>query len=289
MKITLSILFLLISFLTFAQPSTEIYLLDLSFVNKNYEVSNPVSISLDNPGYDNQPSFSPDGQFLYYVATRNSQTDIVAVNILADSRNWVNNTPDGGEYSPNLSPDKKFISAVQLETSGRQLLWKYKQNDLQESEILIEEAKIGYYSWVNTHKLLAFVLGEPSTLQFFDLKNNTSEIITENIGRSINKIPGSNKISYISKMEKEWKIYAFNPRNKKSKLITCSLTSSEDMAWTKEKYILMGKGGKLYAKHPKKDSKWKEISSFNKLHFGNPTRLAVSPDGKKLAVVVDTK
>ena len=119
------------------------------------------------------------------------------------------------------------------------------------------------------------------------MEDKSAIIITEQIGRSLHKIPRSKKISYLSKKEDEWKIYALDPKNGKSKLITCSLTGAEDMAWTKEKYLVMGKGGKLFTKHPKKDKEWKEITSFSSFGYKNVTRIAISPDGKKIAVVVD--
>lgn len=268
-----------------AQPDTEVYLLDLQYLRGKYVVSNPISVSLKNPGYDNQPSFSKDSQFLYYVATRDGQTDIVVANVYTKTRKWLSDTPEGGEYSPNLSPDKQFISAVQLENSGRQLLWRYSADSEQEN-ILIPDAKIGYYAWVNPNMLVGFVLGEPNTLEVFDVSSGTKKKITENVGRSIHLIPKSSQVSYISKQEEEWNIMSLNPKTGKTKPITCSLTGSEDMAWTPQKHILMGKEGKLYVKNPKKDEQWKEITSFAKFGFTGVTRLAVSPDGTKLAVVV---
>ena len=268
-----------------AQPDTEIYLLDLKYSKGKYFVTNPTSVSLGNPGYDNQPSFSHDGQFLYYVATRNGQTDIVVANVYAKTRKWLSNTPDGGEYSPTLTPDKKFISAVQLENSGRQLLWSYSADSEQE-KILIPDAKIGYYTWVNPNMLAAFVLGDPNTLQVFDLGAGTQKKITENIGRSLHLIPKSSQVSFINKNTEEWYIMSLNPKTGKTKPIIAALENSEDMAWTPRKHILMGKDGKLYMMNPRKKEDWKEITSFSKMGFRGVTRLAVSPDGTKLAVVV---
>ncbi|MGB3464186.1 MAG: hypothetical protein WBA74_02915 [Cyclobacteriaceae bacterium] len=269
-----------------AQPDTEVYLLDLSYKDGKYTVSNPKSISANNPGYDNQPSFDQSGKYLYYVATRNGQTDIVQVNLENNSKTWISNTPEGGEYSPVLSPAEKFVSAVQLENSDRQLLWKYPLES-GNAEVLIKEAKIGYYCWIDKDRLAAFVLGEPSTLQVFNVNENTSKRIAENIGRSLHLIPGKDRISYISKEEKEWTIWSFNPKNGKSKRVTCSLTGSEDMAWTAENSILMGKDNKIYYKNPRRDKQWNEIESFTALNMDGITRMAVSPDGKKLAVVVN--
>lgn len=277
-----------ISGLVFSQPDTEVYLLDLTFADGTYTVSNPISISKGNPGYDNQPSFSSDGQYIYYAATRDGQTDILSVNLTTNERKWLSNTSEGGEYSPQLSPDQKYVTAVQLENNGTQLLWKYPIAN-EKSEVLIEEAKIGYYVWANDQKIVAFVLGEPHTLQIFDISEKSSIKVTENIGRSIHRIPSSSKVSFISKKEKEWMIMSLNPKNGKTKIITCSLTGAEDMTWTPDKKILMGKENKLFFKNPKKDKKWMEIESFNQLGYTGISRVVVSPDGKKLAVVVSGK
>ena len=57
--------------LSFAQPSTEVYLFELSEDGP----SNPVNIS-DNEGYDNQPSFWSDSKSVLYARTVNGQTEI---------------------------------------------------------------------------------------------------------------------------------------------------------------------------------------------------------------------
>ena len=75
--------FLFISFipyLAFAQTDIEVYLFDLSYSNGTYTISNPLNIS-NNPGYDSQPSFTPDGKGVLFSSTRDGQTDVVLYSI----------------------------------------------------------------------------------------------------------------------------------------------------------------------------------------------------------------
>ena len=68
-------------FTALAQPSTDVYLFDLTKSKDGFVLSNPVNVS-DNPGYDNQPSFSADGNTLLYTSWQaDEQTDIILYNI----------------------------------------------------------------------------------------------------------------------------------------------------------------------------------------------------------------
>jgi len=108
----------------FAQPNTNIYLYDIVEKSGKISFENMRAIS-DQNGYENQPSFY-DKNTLLFVADRNGQTDIVKYNINERSYKWVTNTPGGSEYSPNRIPDSDDISAVRLDTTGLQRLYRYK-------------------------------------------------------------------------------------------------------------------------------------------------------------------
>ena len=57
------------------------------------------------------------------------------------------------------------------------------------------------------------------------------------------------------------------------------------MAWTKDGTILMGKGDLLY--QFKKETGWLQIADLTKFGLTGITRLAVSADSKKIAIVVN--
>lgn len=58
------------------QPKgTDIYLTSFEIKNNKYTFSDPINFT-NREGYDNQPSFTPDGKEILYVSQRNDQTDI---------------------------------------------------------------------------------------------------------------------------------------------------------------------------------------------------------------------
>lgn len=262
-----------------AQPNTEVYLADLA----NNSVEQLINIS-SNPGYDNQPSFLPDGSGVLYASTRNGQTDVVLYDIESKTNTWLTDS-EGSEYSPILMPNGTHFSTIILKPDGEQLLWKYPLKG-GKPEVVVPNEVIGYHVWYNENMLFAFVLGDsvnPSTLVQFDLKNDNREIIASNIGRSLHKIPGSDEISFIDKTDPDkWIIKGYNPKTKSFRVITSTIQGSEDMHWKGKDSILMGTKYGLSIWN--KGSGWSEpIVVFNT--EGKVTRISLSSDGKSVALV----
>ena len=264
-----------------SQPNTEVFLFDLEKVaNENYILSSPSNIS-NNIGYDNQPSFWPDGKSILYAGTVGGQTEIVRYFMDINKTQIITNTPEGSEYSPTPTPGGK-ISSIRLDTSGLQLLYIYDLNGA--SEVLVEDLAIGYHAWHTHDGFIAFVLGQPNTLQYIDLKSKKTKILASNIGRSLHKIPGSKNFSYVDKSG-DWTIKAINPKNGKKKHIVRVKEGSEDYCWTPQGEIVMGQGSVLWVWDT--ESGWKQIADLKSFGLEHITRLAISPKGNQLAVVVN--
>ena len=274
---------ILISFFGFAQPNTEVFLFDLNSDNSGFTLSNIKNIS-NNEGYDNQPSFLDDNTILY-AGTRNGQTDIVKYFINYDAKIFVNHT-EGSEYSPLKIPGQNAVSSIRLEKDGAQKLYKYSLRN-GDSEVLIEDIVIGYHVWFDEKTLVSSVLDEESlSLYASHLEDGKHNKLQKNIGRSLHKIPGTDLVSYISKEDDNlWEIKSVDPVSGVTKSIMGTLPQAEDMCWLPNGTILMGKDDALYIFRPGKDVDWAEVASLKKYGISNITRVAVSPDGKKLAVV----
>lgn len=278
----LTLLFL-ITIHTFSQPNTEVFLFDLNTQNETFELSNFKNIS-NNEGYDNQPSFMDDNTILY-AGTRNGQTEIVKYNVDNDSKEWLCST-EGSEYSPYKILNHDTVSAIRLDTDGTQKLYGY---DLSRPEfsLLVSDIVIGYYVWFDTNILVSSVLNDNHLdLYVSDLVLETKKRLVNNVGRSLHIIPDTNLVSYISKENDTlWEIKSINPFSGVTKTIIQTLSKVEDMCWTPSGSILTAKDGTLYIFTPSQDKDWKKVVSFEEYGISNITRLAVSPDGMKLAVV----
>jgi phosphohistidine phosphatase SixA len=261
-------------------------LLDLEEVDEHVTLSNPLNIS-DNKGYDNQPSFMRGGRKILFTSTRNGQTDIVRYNIRRRSKTWLTNT-EGSEYSPVQIGKSQNFSAILLEKDGTQLLYRYNMRT-GEGEVLIPGLKIGYHAWIDRHRLISFVLGDPPSLTVSDLKERTNRIIDDTIGRSLHAVPWRDVMSYISKKEKKWTINSYNPETGQIRYLARTLGESDDLAWTPSGTLLTGVGSKLYKLDPDSDRDWSEATDLAIFGLEGITRLAVSPKGKKIAVVVEER
>ncbi len=278
-----SLLALFITFPCFSQSNTDIFLFDLNTKNEVFELTNMKNIS-NNEGYDNQPSFL-DNNTILYAGTRKGQTDIVKYTIPYDSKVYINLT-EGSEYSPLKIPNLEAVSAIRLDKDGKQALYKYSLRN-GESEVMIDNIIIGYHVW-NTGNLLVSSVLENGALSLYvtDFQDLENYKFDNNIGRSLHNIPNSKLVSYISKeSDSLWEIKSINPTNGKIKFITKTLPKTEDMCWLPDGTILMGKGNILYKLMPNKDTNWLEVASLEEYGIKNITRLTISPDGKKIAIV----
>jgi hypothetical protein len=283
MKKHLILYILFLPFLSFTQPNTEVFLFDLNHENGIFQLSNFKNIS-NNEGYDNQPSFL-DNNTLLFAGTRNGQTDIVRYNILKNEKKWICDT-EGSEYSPLKIPNQDAVSAIRLDKDGKQTLRKYSLNN-EESALLIEDIVIGYHVWILEDILASSVLEEDYlSLYVSNLSENKNYKHEIKVGRSLHKIPNTNLVSYISKAKDSvWKITTLDSSTRKTQFIINTLPETEDMCWLADGTILMGKDGTLYGFNPKKDTDWHELHTLSDYGIKNITRLVVSQDDTKLAVV----
>src|SRR5262249_19832508 len=133
------------------------------------------------PGYDNQPSFTPDGAGLLFTSNRGgTQTDIYRYDIAAATTARLTDTPES-EYSPTVTPDGKHLSVIRVEGDGTQRLWRFTLEGT-EPELVLERVKpVGYHAWADDHTVALFVLGQPTTLQLADTRSGNAVEVSRGI------------------------------------------------------------------------------------------------------------
>ncbi len=279
---------ILLSFIAlnlYAQTGSDIYLFHFRLDDENFYISNAKNIT-DSPGYDNQPSFTPDGESILYASDDGfGQTDIFKYNLKAKSERRLTYSPES-EYSPTVTPDEGYISCVILK-DGEQKLWKYPKHGAIPSKIS-DKDKVGYHVWLNESEIYAFILGSPNTLEAITLTSDEITKVASNPGVTLQKIPGVEKISFVDmSSKKHWKIRAYNPAtNEIEDIIHTVAAKSEFYTWTPSGVLLSGDGHKLYKFNPKTDTDWIELADLSDYGISSFTRLAVSPSADLIAIVV---
>jgi dipeptidyl aminopeptidase/acylaminoacyl peptidase len=275
-----------------APPDTEIFLAPLSSANGSLTVGPAANIT-NSPGYDNQPSFAPDGQHILFTSIRGgTQTDVYRYDVASASTARVTNTPES-EYSPTLTPDGRHVSVIRVEADGTQRLWRFTTEGTQPEVVLADVKPVGYHAWAGDRTLVLFVLGQPATLQLADAQTGRSEILVTGIGRSLQLIPGRGTVSFVERQPPAQqggaptlRIRELDPKTKRvTPLVDAVAGAAEaDCAWTADGTLLMADKDVLYGWR-RGDAAWRRVSDLAALGVHGVSRLAVSPSGDRIAFV----
>lgn len=265
-------------------PSTDIYLADLRISGGRVSVGAPLNVT-SRTGYDNQPAFLPNGRAFLYTSVRDdAQADIYLYDLRSHSSRRVTTTTES-EYSPTPMPDGARFSTVRVEADSTQRLWAFDL-DGQHPRVVLEAIKpVGYHAWVNDHTLGLFVLGSPATLQLADARTGLATVEARDIGRSLQKVPGREALSFVQRdsVLGAW-IKEVDVRSRQLRPIVRAVENADFFAWTPGGILLQAQGTKLYQWNPQRGGSWEEVADFAG-RLDNITRLAVSRDGKRLALV----
>jgi dipeptidyl aminopeptidase/acylaminoacyl peptidase len=277
-------------------PDTEIFVVGMKMNAGKPEFGEPVNAT-KHAGYDNQPSFMPDGQsFLFTSQRENDQTDIFRYDLKTGATAQLTRTPEG-EYSPTLMPGGKFFSVVRVESDKTQRLWKFPAAGGPTASLVIENVKpVGYHLWLDERTLALFVLGDektkqPNTLQLVTLKKGAPVAIEVstlhvNVGRSLQRVPRRDAFSFVHKAAPDdWLVKLIDVRAHRTELLTKTLPGSEDLAWLPDGSLLMAQDSKLFRFDPAREHSWQQVADFAAAGLRKITRLAVSPKGDRLALV----
>jgi hypothetical protein len=296
-----------------APPDTEIFLAALSGTGGALTVARPVNIS-NSPGYDNQPSFTPDGRSVLFTSIRGGrQTDIYRYDIPTREIARITDTPES-EYSPTVTPDRAHLSVIRVEADGTQRLWQFAADGMRPELVLKDVKPVGYHAWADRDTLVLFVLGSteagrrtPSTLQIADVRSGRAEVLARDVGRSIQPVPLRATISFVERETVDGSVRLHvRELDPKSRRITplvdapsappspASAAAGQagapelDLAWAPDGLLLTARGDVLYGwRRADPSAGWVRIADLSALGLHGVSRLAVSPAGDRIAFVAD--
>jgi hypothetical protein len=265
-------------------PSTDIYLGTLEGQGDGLVVVDLVNVT-NRDGYDNQPHFTADGAGLLYTSARDTvQTDIYRLDIRSGSHMRMTHTDDASEFSATVLPDGTGFSTIH-EDAGSQQLWHFDLDGTSRGGLFDDMQPVGYHAWLDEATVLAFVLGNdstPATLQVAD-RSGGRDVLAENPGRSLHRAPGGG-ISFVHKTsDTEWLIKTVGPSVDQVETLTPTLPEREDYAWLPDGSIVMGRDATLYRWAP--GGEWMVVADLTDQGVQGISRLAVSPDGRRIAMV----
>jgi dipeptidyl aminopeptidase/acylaminoacyl peptidase len=244
-----------------------------------YSVGKPANITA-RAGYDNQPSFSPDGRSIYFTSQRAGQTDIYRHELAGGTNAQVTATAEN-EYSPTVMPDGRHFSVIR---DSVQLLWAFTLEGNPVRPLLDSIKPIGYHTWLNADTVFVFVLGSPATLRRAELQRGTAEVVARDIGRGLARIPGRRAISYAQRDSSGMSVRSIDPVTGVGETVTRLPAENEFFAWAPSGDLFSASGNRLLLLRPR-EREWTEVARFSETGLQQISRLAISPSGDRIALV----
>ncbi len=273
-----------------AQDASDIYLAPLNLADSMPHLGAPVRVT-NRDGYDNQPSFTPDGRALLYTSIDSAgQADIFRYDIATRASKRLTRTSPESEYSAGAMADGTRFSVVRVEADSTQRLWSFDLASGGDARLVLPGVKpVGYYAWGDDHTLVLFVLGDPATLQVVDARaGGAPRVVARDVGRSIQKVPGQHAVSFVQhEADSTSAVALLDLDDGGVDALVATLPGGDFHAWTPDGTLLMASGSALYAWRPG-FAAWRQVADLGPALAGI-TRIAVAPNGRSIALVAAHK
>lgn len=283
-----------LSFLIFHQavaqqplPDTEIYLINISQTDSGL-VLDDGRLLTNHKGYDDHPSFSYDGFYLYYTSERDDyKTDIYTIFLPQFQNVEFISTGSVSELLPQQKPDMKGISVLRHdETMNTKQLWFYG-TDAMDKNLAPDLKNISYYTWLND-SLVALRIDDKNSneLRIRNLNTNKDIAVTKNIGTSIAKIPSENGIYFTQTVAGLERLVRHYYDSGKTDTLLYLPAGAKDFCVAMDGSLWAANEGVIY-RWPRAAAKWDMVKHLGQGALGAAYRVAISRDLKQLAVVTD--
>lgn len=275
-----------------APPGTDIHLFQLAWSDGLPQLGAALP-GIERPGYDNQPFFEYSGDTLLYTADdETGETDIWRLDLASGASAPVRRTPDESEYSPRTTPNGSEISYIYQPPggyAGNVYLARLDNSGRYAAETL---APVGYYAFSGDMRHVAvFALGEPNTLQLIDREQTpeTPVHIADEPGRSLFTSPRGNALYFTLADEAgRHHVQALNFATGETSEMFELPEGTQDFAIALMPNDSVGffavDGARLLYRG---GDSWTEAGDLAAAGLTGITRLAVSPDLTRIAIVAE--
>jgi hypothetical protein len=261
-------------------PSADIYSCQVNWNQKPVFTGKPVLLNAFNEnGYNNQPYFIDYNRVFITVAKAGSGTEIYQLDLEKSEYFAFTKTADISEFSAQIMPDKKQVSVVRIEADGKtQTLWAYPFDRSHGGKNLFPSlTNVGYYAWLNDHKLALFLVDSLPKLAIADIKTGSILTIQENIGRCL-KV--KNGFLYFTQKSKDtlFRIRQYNIEDQTIQNVFTLPENTDDFEVLANGNIIFAEKSKLKMFQPASPDQMKELGSLEKFGINNIKRIAVERD-----------
>ena len=279
-------------------PESDIFLFDLEYDGTSWSVGEGKNVT-GRKGYENQPFFTPGDDSFLFVQSIDDQTDIFEYMIESGKTVRITDSPNM-EFSPQPDPNNKLISYVTDGEDANQSVWQIERDNPKQVwtlEHLPEREPVGYYVWNHASGYILYWsrygysmrLTRQNDGQFDDPSFDGKQfryVSGDAIPTTPRIVPRRGTFSFVHRQGNTsvW-IKELNPNDLSIRPLTTVVGNNTHYDWAHENSIFMMEGSTLHRWKEGETDGWQEVADLNAKGVGSATRVSVSNDGTKLAVV----
>lgn len=275
---------------SFAQTPTpqNLYVADVKYENGTVRVTNPRKLTGDR-GVNSQPSFTPDGKAILFVSRRDTtgQSDVFRIDLASGVETQVTKTPEN-ENTPTVTPDGnmmviRWVPATLFKEWGP---WIYR-NGQPTSGVLPGPDTVGYYVRVDS---TTFAMMRPKSRPAVALFDSQKGTMTDYAWPVANLppqlVPHRHAVSF-AKTDSLGRnqIRMLDLRTLQTSAVAPTLVGRVIHSWTRNGFVLMGKGNSIYALKPGRTASWKKVAEMKQPDLQSVSAYVVSPGGDKVILI----
>jgi ketosteroid isomerase-like protein len=273
----------------------EVWVGSLDMSGGRFVVSNLVNIS-NHPGYDNQPSFFPDGSrvvFTSQIAELDETGHAVQAVVYDFASGALTQVPEALGFSPTPAADGKSLMMLR---EGHVVL----RDAAGKETVLTETSDAGYFTRFDDPTWVLFMNDKQRRIVIYDAATKALDTMAVGANTAPFRVPGRRAVTFVAaepfpapegdaaKSAPPRKLVLreldLNGRHVTT-LATIPFPTSGSHVWTSRGTLLMASGHTIYEWNPAHPDDWRKAAEFDNPELQGLTRIALSPRGDRIALV----
>ncbi|MEM7455808.1 MAG: hypothetical protein AAF456_15755 [Planctomycetota bacterium] len=269
-------------------PESDLFLFELSLDGIETSVSEGRNVTA-RTGYENQPFFRADSRSFVFSQSDEYQTDVFEYFIESGETRQLTRSANM-EFSPQPSPDNTTISFVTDGEGANQSVWHVStQRDAVQwtLEHLPEREPVGYYVWNHDTGYILYWSRYGFSMRLTHESEPLFHYVTgDAVPTTPRMIPETSKFSFVHRQgnSQVW-IKELDPETLAIRPLTPVAGTNTHYDWAPDGSIMMMQGTMLFRWKENESEGWQEVADLADAGMQSATRVGISPDGSKLAVV----
>lgn len=273
--------------LVLASPSaaqileTEVWVGSLDLRDGGFAVSELKNIS-NHRGYDNQPSFLPDGRSLLFTteAVNLDETGLGVHAVRYDLRTGKSTPlPQAKGFSPTPTADGQIML---LRQGG---VWLHDaRGRLVRALTATKEA--GYFNRFEDESWVLFMNDKDRRIVLYDPRSHALETMIAGAITAPYRVPGERTVTFVTQGEQTRTLHRLDVDAKRvTTLATIPFPTGGHHVWTPRGTLFMASGSTIHEWDPRRPTEWPVVHRFDSPDLQGITRIALNPAADRIAIV----